>query len=192
MGAGVTWANLQTALHLTNFPNFSPGTGFWYSPCGVGGGNTYTNNLNYALYIRGNLVTASGGTPPSCRPLATCTPSGNVLARAKAEGLMGSPTPTYETEQALGLSVVAAPNISKDDEPIKFLVNLQAAAPLQIILYNLVGEKVAELDAAGSPQVNTLTWALNNSQGEKVASGLYIYVLKSGNGVRTGKVVVLH
>jgi hypothetical protein len=189
--AGATWNNLQTAVHLANFANFSPGTGFWYSPCAVGGGNTYTNDLHYALYVKGNLVTASGGTPPSCRPLPTCTPGGAAPAVARAAlELFHEPTVTPTPKPPL--SVVAAPNISKDGQPIRFLVNLEGAAPLQLSLYSLTGEKVAELTAQGGPGANSLTWDLTNQSGSIVASGLYFYVLNAGGLSQTGKVVVLH
>lgn len=77
LGAGVTWANVQTALHLANYGAFS-NTSSWYSPASVGSGNSYTNDLHYAVYYQGNLVTTSGGVPPSCRAAATCTPGGQT------------------------------------------------------------------------------------------------------------------
>jgi hypothetical protein len=198
LGAGVTWANLQTAVHLSSFANFSPGTSFWYSPCAVGSGSSYTNNLNYALYIRGNLVTASGGAPPSCRPVPTCTPPGGVakaLDRGEATPTF-TPTPSPAANNGLLQSVVAAPNLSQNDTPIQFRVTLGSAASIKISLLTLMGEQVDELSASGSQGLNTLTWALNNRYQETVASGLYFYVLRVDNGigssVQTGKVVVLH
>ena len=192
LGAGVTWANLQTAVHLSSFTNFSPGTGFWYSPCNVGSGSTYTNNLNYALYVRGNLVTAAGGAPPSCRPLPTCTPSGGAVRSAAQEALDFIHQPTATPTAVPPLQVAAMPNISRDGQPIQFRVNLSQAAPLRLDLYSLTGEKVAQLTAEGNPGVTTLTWDLTNPSGSSVASGLYIYVLRTGDSIQSGKVVVIH
>ena len=36
LGAGLIWSNIQTALHLANFANFSPGEADWYSSCLAG------------------------------------------------------------------------------------------------------------------------------------------------------------
>ncbi len=36
-------------------------------------------DVHYAIYYQGNLVTASGGMPPSCRALPTCTPVGGAM-----------------------------------------------------------------------------------------------------------------
>jgi hypothetical protein len=191
LGGGVTWANVQTAVHLSSFANFSPGTGFWYSPCALGGGSTYTNDLHDALYIRGNLVTVSGGTPPSCRPLPTCTPSGAApsLVRAALDLLHGA-TATPIPQAAL--SMVAAPNVSRNGQPIRFLMNLGRTSPLQLRFFSLTGEKVAELTAQGSVGANILTWDLTNNAKEKVASGLYLYVLDARGFTQKGKVVLLH
>jgi len=71
--AGATWSDIQTAIHVgPDYVNFVPGTADWYSPCGVGGGSIYTNDLHYAIYYQGNLVTASGGMAPACRPVPAC------------------------------------------------------------------------------------------------------------------------
>ena len=194
LGAGVSWTSIQTAVHLANFANFSPGTGFWYSPCGVGSGSTYTNDLHYALYVKGNLVTASGGEPPSCRPVPTCPPGGMAPVAALAAN-RETATVVADLGRETGLSVVAAPNVSKDGEPIRFQVTLGAPAQIQLSLFALTGEEVYQATAQGSAGTNSLVWGLENQAQESVASGLYVYVIKVADaaGVRaqTGKVAVL-
>jgi hypothetical protein len=92
-------------------------------------------------------------------------------------------------------SVVAAPNISRDEEPIKFLVNLAQPAQIVLTLYSLSGEKVFNESAQGTAGLNSLVWDLTNNQNQPVASGLYIYVLQMVGGGKTenhlGKVVVI-
>lgn len=186
LGAGVTWSNLQTSLHLDNWSNF-PNSSIWYSPCGVGNGS-YVNDLHYALYLKGNLVTASGGVPPSCRPLPTCTPgSFLVLAQAALKEeppLAPAPAP----------KVAAAPNVSRNGEPIRFKVELASPAQLNLTLYALTGEAVYQTTVKGSAGENSLTWDLRNGKGSPVASGLYLYRLEAGSATLalTGKVAVLH
>jgi hypothetical protein len=61
---GAVWSNIQSALHLANYSNFTPGTTDWYSPCLSG--SSYAQNGFFALYFQGMLV-PNAGTPPSCR-----------------------------------------------------------------------------------------------------------------------------
>lgn len=65
IGSGLVWSNIQLALHLANFSNFSPGTGRWYSECLSGSG--FASVAHAAVYVRGDLVTSSSGVPPSCQ-----------------------------------------------------------------------------------------------------------------------------
>ena len=64
MSSGVSWTNLQTALHLANFSNFTPGTASWYSPCLPG--TNYVTDVHYAVYLKGNLLPGFGAVPPPC------------------------------------------------------------------------------------------------------------------------------
>jgi hypothetical protein len=55
---------------------------------------------------------------------------------------------------------------------------------LKIQIFLPTGERVRELD-------NSLAWDGKNDDGNTVASGLYIYRVKTSNGDATGKVTVL-
>jgi hypothetical protein len=65
LAVGQTWSNLQTAVNLSNYANFVPGTGTWFSGCGSG--LPYASNPAFAVYDQGNLVATQGITVPSCR-----------------------------------------------------------------------------------------------------------------------------
>jgi hypothetical protein len=191
LSAGATWGNIQTAIHLANWANFS-NSSIWYSPCGVGGGTAYTNDPHFAVYYQGNLITASGGTPPSCRPLPTCTPHANFVNQSSENETGPSLTPTPER----GFQVVAAPNISREGQPIQFRVNLVRPAQVKVALFSVAGEEVYQTTVQGTAGENTISWGLENQSESTVASGLYIYRLEASDGVssitRMGKVVVLH
>jgi hypothetical protein len=194
LSAGATWINIQTSFRLANWGNFSPGSSTWFSPCGVGGGTIYTNDLHYAVYYQGNLVTASGGVPPSCRPVPTCTPGGLGALLVSAEQVSRDPsTPTAERPE--GFSVLAAPNVSRNGEPIRFLTNLPKPARVELALYNLAGERVYQTSLEGQAGLNTLAWNLQNQSSSAVASGLYLYIIQTDDttGARLvkGKVAVL-
>ncbi len=65
LAAGQTWGGVQSAINLSNWGNFKPGNGTWFSGCGSG--QTFASNPSFAVYLSGDLVTGQGATPPSCR-----------------------------------------------------------------------------------------------------------------------------
>lgn len=201
LSAGTTWGSIQTAVHLANYANFS-NSSIWYSPCGIGNGSTYTNDLHFAVYYQGNLVTASGGTPPSCRPLPTCTPhGGSAMPLAGSSLEKAAPTSSFTptplpTRGALLESMMAVPNLSRDGQPVDFTVNLSQPAHLHLGLFSLLGEEVRSWDWESGAGETQQAWDLSNRQGSAVASGLYFYVLTADDGVapqtHSGKIAVLH
>jgi hypothetical protein len=62
---GASWNNIQSALNLANYGNFSPGTQDWYSPCLSG--SSYVSDPHFAVYFQGNLVFSNGINAPDCR-----------------------------------------------------------------------------------------------------------------------------
>ena len=56
-------------------------------------------------------------------------------------------------------------------------------------LYTLDGRLVRSIDK--NDMFNYVNWDLANNRGRAVASGVYLYIIKSGNAVRKGKIVVL-
>jgi hypothetical protein len=197
LNGGVSWVGLQTTAHRTDFANFSPGTSFWYSSC-ISGGN-YVSDVHYAIYLRGNLVTASGGVPPSCRPLPTCTPTphGGVMMGVRREGTPTlTPTATPTAYNGLIQSALAEPNVSRNGEPIKFVWNLAGLAKVNLMIFSLTGEVIYQENLEGNSGTNNLIWPLENQLHKSVASGLYIYLIQASGGTnsaaQTGKIVVLH
>lgn len=59
----------------------------------------------------------------------------------------------------------------------------------RVRVFTVSGELVRTLDKNDSGQ--TLTWDVKNSRGENVASGVYIYTVKSGAETATGKLMVI-
>lgn len=123
----------------------------------------------------------------------------NNALSADAESLLeksGTPQPFETPGRILSSSAVAVPNISRDGKPVSFEVNLASPAHLVLSLYALTGEKVYSAEAQGSAGLNSLVWNLQNSAGQPVASGLYVYLVEAsaegGKQSRVGKVVVVH
>jgi hypothetical protein len=63
--AGATWSNIQSALNLANYSNFTPGSADWFSPCLPG--SSYVSDPHFAVYFQGNLVFSNAIDTPSCR-----------------------------------------------------------------------------------------------------------------------------
>lgn len=93
-------------------------------------------------------------------------------------------------------SAVAAPNVSRNNQPIDFLVNLNAPADIVLSLFTLAGEKVYGAQTQGSAGANKLVWNLSGNANGRVTSGLYLYYLEVAGSdgsrqTRVGKIVVL-
>jgi hypothetical protein len=105
-----------------------------------------------------------------------------------------SPTPTGTPLPAF--TAQAVPNTSTDGSPINFKVNLPTAGKIILSIYDVAGESLYAVQVQGTAGVNTIPWAVQNQQGDALASGLYIYYVQAGDGSSgektTGKVLVRH
>ncbi len=107
-------------------------------------------------------------------------------------------TPTFTPTATPPFSTLAqaAPNVSRNGEPVKFRVNLQQPAQIHLTLFTLLGERVYETNFEGKARAELSTWGLQNNNGSTVSSGLYLYVIQARNAAGTlsqsGKVAVLH
>jgi hypothetical protein len=155
-------------------------------------------------------ITFTHTSTPTQTLTPTSTPIAGVVKEVSGsagEQVTGTPTPVVQNLMMSSLTpspvfeegrfwTAAEPNISREREPIRFLVKLNQTELIQLTLYSLSGEQVYQTTAVGSVGINRLLWELVNQSGEQVASGLYVYVLKAtGPGissVKTGKVVVIH
>ena len=92
LAPGVNWTNIQTALNLSNFSNFAPGTGSWFSPCLTG--SDYAPDSHFAVYDQGNLVFTSGfPTPASRSPQGAQQPIRPQITPAMAAAPLVGPVP---------------------------------------------------------------------------------------------------
>lgn len=121
------------------------------------------------------------------------------LSRSSALGLVSTPNSSSPVLNASGRgllqSVLAVPNISRNNQPVDFAVNLNAPSQINLTLFTLTGEKVFNFQTMGGTGRNSLAWNLQNVSGQAVASGLYFYYLQvSGNRVsetRAGKILII-
>jgi hypothetical protein len=141
----------------------------------------------------------------------SCDNSLVPAVKGKATGLLeGHSTPTVSPTQTptftptpsptvnpnvLVQSLVAAPNLVHDNQPIHFNLTLGHSALVHLCIYSLAGEKVFSESMSGSAGLNTLDWNLKNAAGQSVASGLFIYDFLVDDGQKSnqkiGKVIIL-
>ncbi|MES1165063.1 MAG: protease pro-enzyme activation domain-containing protein [Verrucomicrobiota bacterium] len=102
--AGAKWTNLQTMIQLSNFGNFVPGTGKWYSPC-LSGSN-YVPDNHFAVYVKGSLAFSSGiGAPPCRAPHGTQQLSGHVTPQITKTPVVGPVPQNTVLQLSIGLPV---------------------------------------------------------------------------------------
>ncbi len=159
------------------------------SPSGV----LYVNSVNM---IVGEYVPC-GPTPTAVALSVKIAALSKNAQRAETPTSTMTPTFTVTPSPTLGnLAVVVAPNISRNDEPIQFKVQLPGPAQVHLSLYTLLGEQIYQSTIAGNAGLNNLLWQVQNQSGQAVASSLYLYALEVNNGSGsqrwTGKVVVIH
>ncbi|MFN0118318.1 MAG: T9SS type A sorting domain-containing protein [Elusimicrobiota bacterium] len=65
--------------------------------------------------------------------------------------------------------------------------NLPGSGTIEI--YSISGEKVAQLSIA--PGELSKQWNATNDDGEKLASGVYIYIVQAGGQTSQGKIIVI-
>ena len=83
------------------------------------------------------------------------------------------------------------PNPFNPETRISFSINGQGIQPVRLVVYNILGQKVATLlDKELAPGNYETTWDGTNSSGEKQASGVYFYSLSVGNSRETKKMVL--
>ena len=200
LAAGATWVNVETAIHLSNWSNFS-NSSIWYSPCGVGGGSTYTADAHFGLYYQGGLVTASGGVPPSCRPLPTCTPKTGTVSPVSSVEMTTTPTLPPHTPSATPTpspapekgNVMVYPNPVRDGGKATLQVRLvRHEISATVSVYTTAFRRVETMALGNLPAGTTgIPLPLADSGGAMLANGLYYVDVNTAEGNFLVKLLVI-
>ena len=177
------YALIQT-LGDTTTATDQPGPGTWcYTVMAFKGGNA-------GEAAEPCRITVAGGA----NQVAAGKDNGTSADLASGQEGVSTDTPTPVFARLIQ-TVAAVPNLSTGGQPIRFLVNLDQPAQVQLGLFSLTGELVFSGQIEGNQGSNTLVWNLQNTSRQAVASGLYIYILRVDNGgpqeTHVGKVAVL-
>ncbi len=132
--------------------------------------------MNSGAGVTGELLTVSGAT----------------LQKVEAVDNFGRPVKTTLVNKVIPTAFALYPNYPNPFNPttnISFALPVDSKVSLK--LYNVAGQLVRTLVNETMPAGNhTVTWDGSNSNGEKVASGIYFYKLNAGDFSKTMKMVM--
>jgi hypothetical protein len=167
----------------TNSPTFTKTSTATFTPT-----KTPTSGAHGNIAGVLNLLTGPDGNTPTSTP--TLTPTATITPVETAT------VTSMPTSSILLQTAVAAPNITRNGQPVNFMINLGYNASIQLNLYTIMGEEVYSDTIEGNAGQNTITWLLKNKAQSSVATGIYIYSIQVNNGyeteTKTGKVLVFH
>ena len=84
------------------------------------------------------------------------------------------------------------PNPFNPETTIPFAVGSADSAPVELAIFNALGQKVRTLFAGSLPAgLHSLQWDGRSDAGHAVASGAYIYSLQVGTQVQTRRLLLL-
>ncbi len=153
--AGATWSNIQAALNLANFSNFTPGSSHWFSPCMTG--SQYVSDPHFAVYFQGNLVFSSAITAPVCRaPQGTQTLSGYVTPAVAAAPIVGPVPPATILNLSVGVPVT---------DPSALSAQVQAVSDptsASFRQYMTIDQFAAAFAASATDYQSVVNWATAN------------------------------
>jgi hypothetical protein len=73
-----------------------------------------------------------------------------------------------------------------------FRYGLPEETRVTLRVFNLLGQEVSRpLDEVQSPGIREITWEAVSSSGNRLASGLYLYLMQAGEFVQSGKMILL-
>lgn len=90
-------------------------------------------------------------------------------------------------------SIVVGPNPAKPENNTVYFKNLPTTGRAKIYIYDFAGDVINKIQ---SPQLssnyNTVEWKRENSNGKKVASGIYFYMVKYNNKFKKGRIAIIN
>ncbi|MCK5242570.1 T9SS type A sorting domain-containing protein [bacterium] len=134
-------------------------------------------------------VTSTVSATYTATPTLTIIPSETVTSTGTISCTVTS-TPTDNISASNLNNVITYPNPYRTDTNTRgAMIFFNLPAKVVIRLYSLDGCLVRTIEKDDSG--NRASWDLKNKQGKPVASGLYIYIIKTDVGTRRGKVVIV-
>jgi len=150
-----------------------------YGPVEVGVMDTRGNGKQdiIATHMRSNSIRVlNSQADPMPTPTPEFTNGNSQLTPFSDKSTFSYPNPSYEGK-------------------VKIVFNLEIPTSVKLRIYDVVGNLIWNEDISASKTqsgVNTITWMGANQQGEKVASGLYLYNITVGGLTVTKKTVLIH
>jgi len=152
-------------------------------------------NGNFVAYSIGTKVVYNNELY-QCIQAHTSEPNWTPAAVASLWKDLGPCLGTSMSSSTVIKTALAGPNISKNMQPVKFFIQLNASAQVTVDIFTPMGQLVASSSFYGNPGMNNWLWDIHNASKQIVSSGLYIYTIQTtANGLeekKTGKIVIMH
>jgi len=127
------------------------------------------NSQGALVLVPGSTLNPDGSISASISQSAVYIIAGQL--QTQLDGAYAYPVPY---KPALGHTVITFKNLATDST---------------IKIYTIMGELVKQLHNDGD--VPSLTWDVKNSDGDRVASGVYVYQIKNSFSEKRGKLVII-
>jgi hypothetical protein len=184
------WNSFDLSMPIT----IQAGAIYWLSVQIQGSGQIETLSFNDA---NANLMQSAAlpyGAFPNVFPLPSIANNFRVPFYATDEGL--APTPTHTsvvivTWQPIGLSLVLSKNSFTPGAGNFLRIGYGGEAIRELTLYAVSGEKQRVWSLQGGPSMGMLDWDGCDGAGNAVASGLYLFELRSAQARIIKKIIVL-
>jgi hypothetical protein len=100
-------------------------------------------------------------------------------------------TAVDETQTDMDFSLNTWPN--PFSESVNFEIDLSHAENVSLEVFDVTGNRVNTLmNRELSPGIHRLEWNGTNLSGTKVSEGLYLYILRTGQKIKSGKLILAH